>query len=210
MIGTLLIRPAMTRLSAVTALGLALSGCALLSTPDPVQTYRFGGQGPEVVASAPSARPVAVALRRIDFPEASKGDRILGVTGTEAAYIGGARWITPAEILFSDALEGAFAARPDQVRLIGRREVVASARVLSLDVTTFEARYEVAGGVPTVVIVARARMVVLPERSVSHERVFSISQPATENRVSSIVAAFDIATRDLNTQVVEWTAGATG
>ncbi|CAN5258098.1 ABC-type transport auxiliary lipoprotein family protein [soil metagenome] len=194
------------RFAVAAAVGISLSGCALLSTPKPVQTYRFGGETAAEVEPGAAARPVAVALRRIDFPEASKGDRILGVTGSEAAYIKGARWISPAEILFNDALEASFAAQPDKVRLIGRREVGASARVLSLDVTTFEARYDVAGAVPTVVITARARLVVLPERSVTSEKVFTISQPATENRVSAIVEAFDVATRDLNTQVVEWTA----
>jgi cholesterol transport system auxiliary component len=37
------------------------------------------------------------------------------------------------------------------------------------------------------------------------ERVFSVEQPASENRVSAIVDAFDVATRDLNTQVIAWT-----
>lgn len=196
-------------IASVAVLSVALSGCALLSTPDPVQTYRFGGDAGQATTAAAPGRQVAVALRRIDFPEASKGDRILGVTGTEAAYIKGARWISPAEVLFNDALEAAFAAQPDRVRLIGRREVGATTRVLSLDVTTFEARYAAAGGVPTVLITVRARMVQLPERTVTSEKVFTVSQPASENRVSAIVAAFDTATRDLNTQVVEWTAGAT-
>ncbi|CAN5438492.1 ABC-type transport auxiliary lipoprotein family protein [soil metagenome] len=206
MIGALFNTRPVTKLALVAAVGLSLSGCSLLSTPKPVQTYRFGGEGQSAVEPNTAARPVAVALRRIDFPEASKGDRILGVTGTEAAYIKGARWISPAEVLFNDALEASFAAQPDKVRLIGRREVGASARVLSLDVTTFEARYDTAGAVPTVVITVRARMVVLPERSVTSEKVFTVSQPATENRVSAIVAAFDVATRDLNTQIVEWTS----
>lgn len=205
--------PCVGRLSAmvgVGALSLALSGCALLSSPDPVQTYRFGtSEAPAADAPASAAAPIAVALRRIEFPEASKGDRILGVTGAEAAYIKGARWISSAEVLFTDSLEAAFTARPDRVRLIGRRDFGAAQRVLNLDVTTFEARYDYAGGVPTVVITARARMVRLPERAVTAERVFTVRQPASENRVSAIVAAFDTATRDLNTQVVEWTTGAT-
>ena len=61
---------------------------------------------------------------------------------------------------------------------------------------------------PTVVITARARMTVLPERTVASERVFTVSQPASANRVGAIVEAFDIASRDLNTQIVDWTASA--
>jgi len=45
----------------------------------------------------------------------------------------------------------------------------------------------------------------LPERTVAAERVFTVEQPARENRVSAIVDAFDVATRDLNTQIVTWT-----
>lgn len=201
---------ALARASAALAAVTLLSGCALLSTPDPVQLYRFGSL-PETSTAAPtSAEPVAVALRRINFPEASKGDRILGVTGTEAAYIAGARWVSPAEILFTDAVESAFASRPDQVQLLGRREPGVSTRVLNLDVTRFEARYAAPGATPEAVITVRARMVILPERSVTSERTFTVVQPAGQNRVSAIVTAFDIATRDLNSQIVDWTVSATG
>jgi cholesterol transport system auxiliary component len=53
-------------------------------------------------------------------------------------------------------------------------------------------------------------MLVLPERTVSAERVFTVEQPATANRVSSIVEAFDLATRDINTQIVAWTDASAG
>jgi cholesterol transport system auxiliary component len=197
-----------TRLVSVTAITVALSGCSLLSTPKPVQLYRFGAGAPETAGATPQAvAPMPVALRRIDFPEASKGDRLLGVTGNETAYIKGARWVSPAETLFSDSLESAFASNP-RVRLIGRREPGIATRVLSVDVTRFEARYDAPGGIPTVVITARARLTILPERAVASEELFTVSQPASENRVSAIVNAFDIASRDLNTEIAEWTATA--
>jgi len=196
--------------AAIGAVAAGLSACSLLSTPKPVQLYRFGAlETPATDVTAATPAPVSVALRRIEFPEASKGDRILGVTGTEAAYIKGARWVSPAETLFSDSLESAFAAQPDRVRLLGRREPGLSTRVLNVDVTTFEARYAAPGATPEAVITVRARMVVLPERSVTNERTFTVRQPAAANRVSSIVEAFDLASRDLNVQIVDWTAGAT-
>jgi cholesterol transport system auxiliary component len=197
-----------TRLVAVTAIAVAMSGCSLLSTPKPVQLYRFGAGAPEAAGATPQAMaPVPVALRRIDFPEASKGDRLLGVTGNETAYIKGARWVSPAETLFNDSLESAFASNP-RVRLIGRREPGIATRVLSVDVTRFEARYDAPGGTPTVVITARARLTILPERSVASEEVFTVFRPANENRVSAIVDAFDVASRDLNSQIADWTASA--
>jgi len=191
------------RLTTLAVAALSVSGCALLSSPDPAQTYRFGG-GAEPSGAALSS-PVQVALRRVEFPEAVEGDRLLGVTGTETAYIAGARWVSPAADLYLESLENAFAAQATRVRLIGPRELTRSTRSLDIDMRAFEARYSAPGAVPTVVLTARARMLILPERTVAAERVFTVEQPAGENRVSAIVEAFDVATRDLNTQIVSWT-----
>lgn len=192
-------------LAAVAA--LSLSGCALLSSPDPIQLYRFGDAGGALTTSAVS--PVQVKLRALEMPQAAQGDRLLGVTGSEAAYIGGARWVSPASLLYSDALESAFA-QSRAVRLIGRRELTPTTRLLDVDVRVFETRYDYAGASPSVVIAARARLLRFPERTVVSEQSFEVRQPARENRVSAIVEAYDVATRDLNTQIVDWTDAAVG
>ena len=188
-------------LAAVAA--LSLSGCALLATPDPVQLYRFGETAEEVGPAA--SAPIQVKLRGLEMPQAAQGDRLLGVTGSEAAYIAGARWVTPALMLYSDALEASFAAHSHGVRLIGRRELTPTTRILDVDIRTFETRYDYAGAVPSVVITARARLLRFPERTVVTEQTFTVSHPAGENRISAIVQAYDAATRDLNTQIVSWT-----
>ena len=204
----------MTRFSlirpiAATVAMMALSACALLSTPDPVQTYRFGG-GVAATSAAATASPVQVMLRRVEFPEAVEGDKLLGVTGTEAAYIAGARWVSPASDLYMESIENAFAAQARRVRLIGPRELTRGQRSLDIDIRSFEARYDAPGMTPTIVVTARARLLALPERTVAAERVFTVEQPATANRVSAIVEAFDTATRDLNTQIVTWTDASAG
>lgn len=181
----------------------SLSGCALLSSPDPVQLYRFGEAG--VASGAAVQAPVDIRLRTVEFVAAANGDRLLGITGAEAAYIAGARWVSPADELYSTALESAFAGEARAVRLIGRRELTPVARVLDVDVRAFETRYDYAGGVPDVVVTVRARLLRFPERTVVAEQTFTISQSAGENRVSAIVAAYDAATRAVNTQVVAWT-----
>ncbi|WP_292128349.1 ABC-type transport auxiliary lipoprotein family protein [Brevundimonas sp.] len=204
-----LIRP-MAATVAVMAVTATLAGCALLSTPDPVQTYRFGGTVAATPAAAATASPTQVTLRRVEFPEAVEGDKLLGVTGTETAYIAGARWVSPAADLYMESIENAFAAQATRVRLIGARELTRSQRSLDIDVRTFEARYDAPGMAPTIVVTARARLLALPERTVAAERLFTVEQPATANRVSSIVEAFDLATRDLNTQIVAWTDASAG
>jgi cholesterol transport system auxiliary component len=207
----------LVQLGAVAGVVVSLSGCSLLSTPDPVQNYRFGLplDAPSVEGETPA--PLSVSIRRIEFPAASGDDRILGVTGTETAYIGGARWVSPASTLFDDSLKAAFANRADQIRVLGRREPGTPPLVLQVTVTSFEARYAARGATPDVVITARAQLRTTPERRAggdaairpeegrSVERVFTVTQPASENRVSAIVAAFDTATRDINTQIADWT-----
>lgn len=193
------------RLAAVGATGALLASCALLSSPDPVQLYRFGGAalgGPAEVSAAP---PVAVGLRRIDFTQAARGDRILSVTGVEAAYVAGARWVAPAETLYVESLEAAFEAQSPRVRLLSGRGLAPVTRSLEADVRVFEARYPAPGAAPTIVVSTHVRLLALPERRVAAERLFTVSQPADANRVAAIVGAFDIATRDLNAQIVDWT-----
>lgn len=196
---------AMIRAAAVAATLLALGGCALLSSPDPVTLYRFGGTAGAGEARDVPAGQVQVAMRRPEFVQAAREDRILGVTGTQAAYIKGARWVSSADILFSDSLEEAFARQARRVRLIGPRELTRSNQALDIDVRTFEARYPAPDAAPTATVVARVRLLNAQERTVAAERVFTVEQPAAANRVSAIVEAFDIAVRDLNTQIVDWT-----
>ena len=195
----------LTRTVAAAAVA-ALGGCALLSSPEPVSLYRFGAApDAEVGASGAPAGQVQVAMRRPEFVESARDDRILGVTGTDAAYIKGARWVASADVLFRDALEDAFAAEAERVRLTGPRELTRVGQTLDIDVRTFEARYAAPGAIPTATVVARVRLLNAQERTVAAERTFAVERPAAANRVSAIVAAFDAATRELNSQIVAWT-----
>ncbi len=198
-------RSRLIKIALAAAGAVVVTGCALLSSPDPVQTYRFSGPAAANVASEGRGSLRQVSLRRVEFPQAVEGDRLLGVTGTETAYIAGARWVSPASDLYQESLENAFAAQATRVRILGPRELTRGDRSLDIDVRTFEARYDAPGAAPTVVVTARARLLALPERTVAAERTFTVEQPTGANRVSAIVEAFDIATRDVNTQIVAWT-----
>ncbi len=198
-------RASLIRLALLAAGALSLSACSLLSSPKPVQTYRFGAVAGTALESGNGASLKQVSLRMVEFPDAVEADRILGVTGTETAYIKDARWVARAQDLYMDSLENAFAAQSTRVRLIGPRELTRGERSLEIDMRSFEARYGTPGAAPTVVLTARVRMIAMPARTVAAERTFTVEQPATENRVGAIVEAFDVATRDLNTQIVAWT-----
>jgi cholesterol transport system auxiliary component len=200
---TTLARRVLAGASGLTVAAMLLGGCALLSTPDPVQLYRFGPLDSPYVGER-SMASVQVSLRRIEFPEAVAGQRILSVTGHEAAYIAGARWVSDADELYAQSLEMAFGSRASGVRLIGGRELTRADAGLDVDITTFETRYTAPGAAPTVVISARARLLAMPERTVVSEQIFSVSQPAANNRLGAIVSAYDAATQDLNQQIVAW------
>lgn len=197
-------------IATITAAASLTAGCALLSTPDPVQMYRFGASEAAMQAAppAPTGQLRPVSMRRIQFSEAARGDRILAITGTQAAYVSGARWVSPADQLFTEALVGAFSDQSRNTRLIGPREFSRSALSLDIDVRSFEARYAYEGAVPVAHVVARARILQLPDREVVDERLFTVSLPASDNRVSAIVAAFDAATADVSGQIVDWTDAA--
>ncbi|MFT4955119.1 MAG: cholesterol transport system auxiliary component [Brevundimonas sp.] len=198
------------RAAVIAAAAALTAGCALLSTPDPVQMYRFGASEAAMQAAspAPTAALRPVSMRRIQFSEAARGDRILAVTGTQAAYLSGARWVSPADQLFTEALTGAFSDQSRNTRLIGPREFTRSALSLDIDVRSFEARYEYEGAVPTAHIAVRARILQFPTRDVVEERIFTASLPASDNRVSAIVAALDAATTEISGQIVDWTDAA--
>jgi cholesterol transport system auxiliary component len=183
----------------------ALSGCAVLATPDPVQLYRFGGASAYAGTGATSACPdVHVAMRRVEFPEAARGDRMLAVTGTEAAYIKGARWVSPAETLFEEALRNAFA-DGGACTVLSSGPMARNGLLLSVDVRRFEAAYAAPGAVPDANIVVLLRLVRPGDRSILAEDRISVSESAGANRQSAIVAAFDRATAEASRQIVLWT-----
>ncbi len=191
--------------AASVALAGALSGCALLKSPDPVQLYRFGGASAFAGTGATSACPdVDVSMRRVDFPQASRGDRLLAVTGAEAAYIKGARWVSPAETLFEESLRNAFLDGA-ACAVLSSGAVTRGGLSLSVDVRRFEASYAAPGAVPEANIVVLLRLVRPGDRSVVAEERISVSENAGVNRQSAIVAAFDRAVAETSRRIVIWT-----
>lgn len=200
-----MIRNRLMSLAACAALAGAVSGCAVLATPDPVQLYRFGGASAYAGTGATSACPdVHVAMRRVEFPEAARGDRLLAVTGTEAAYIKGARWVSPAETLFEESLRNAFL-DGGTCTVLSSGPLSRNGLLLNVDVRRFEAAYAAPGAVPDANIVVLLRLFRMSDRSLVVEDRITVRESAGENRQSAIVAAFDRATAEVSRQIVLWT-----
>jgi cholesterol transport system auxiliary component len=196
------------RAAASAALAVALTGCiSLFPKQDPAQMYRLGAAAP--AAAGAVAHEGEVLRGPITFERAAAGDRILTVNGTEAAYIAASRWVTPAQAMFQESMERAFAGTAGAPRLSSIGQGVAANALLAVDVEAFEARYEQGmEAAPTVVVRVRARLSGVRERRLLGEQVFEVRRPAAENRVSAIVAAFDAATAEALGGLVAWTAQA--
>ncbi len=184
---------------------LALGGCvSVLPKSKPVQLSRFGAGAPAgEAAPAPPPQgltaPPAVALGSVVLPRAAAGDGLLTATGDQAAYVAGARWVSPAAVLMREAAVRAFAGRPG-VRLTGP-DGPSSAR-LDLLVTDFEADYPAPGAAPVVRVALTATLT--PRIGPALTRTVAVSRPAAENRLSAIVPAYDAAVRDALAQVARW------
>lgn len=184
---------------------VALSGCAVLKTPDPIQTYRFGAT-PAFAATEANAtcEKTSLTLRRIDFNEAARGDRLLSVTGTQTAYIGGGRWVSSAETQFLANLEDGFAQGAPCVQVSGG-PFARDGKLLSVDVRRFETVYSAEGAVPEVKI-SVALVLSNREREMVASHRIEITEDAGSNRLGGIVAAYDRANAEAVRQIVTWTA----
>jgi cholesterol transport system auxiliary component len=182
-------------------LPLMLGGCiSLFPKPKPVQLYSFG-QAIPAPAGAAASSGVTVAKGATVFPPAAAGDQLLTSTGSQQAYIGGARWVGPAAIMFDEALLKAFDA-PGSPRLVDRGEPIKAASTLRLDVRTFEARYPG----PTVTVQVRATLIRNADRTIAGEKMFDSSVPASSDRQTAIVAGFDGAVGKVIGDIRDWTA----
>jgi cholesterol transport system auxiliary component len=186
------------------ALSVPLMGCAsmLFGKSEPAQLYRFGAE--PAAASTVSGSRFGVFKGATSFVEAAQSDRLLTVTGGEAAYIKDARWVSPAEVLFEEALARKFQGGAGRARLIQRGEVAKADYVLKLDVPTFEIRYAAEGAIPQVVVEVRALLSSNQDRSIVGERVFTSTVTAADNRVGAIVPAYDQAVNEVLDELYAW------
>ena len=196
----------MIKRALILAAAIGLSGCvSLFPKTDPAILYKLTGSA---VASTATSRPAASTVLKAPtaFTRVAAADRILTTTGLESAYLAGARWAAPAQVMFDEALVSAFTTAAPGVRLVTRGEVTPVDQVLRVEVRIFEAQYR--GGrksAPVVVVEAKAGLTNLRDRVSAGDQIFRAEAPASSNRVGSIVSAFDIATAKVLGDIARWT-----
>ena len=200
------LRPAPALLAAALALGIG--GCiSVLPKQAPSQFYRFAaerGTGAPSATAAQAADRVALILSPVSLSRASAGDQMLAITGDQAAFIAGARWVSPAATLWEESVRSAFSGRSTRTRLLTRTEVGTGQAFLRLSVPVFEARYAQPEAAPVVTVRLNA-LLLHRAGPFAAERDFTAEVPAAENRVGAIVAAYDQAVEKVVTDLVGWT-----
>ncbi len=183
-----------------------LAGCiSLFPKAEPAQLYRFGTTAPQVQETASGEPGFRVLLTVTGFDRAAAGDRILTVTGTQAAYIKGARWVTSSASLFDSAVQHAFDADQGPARLVDHGDIATTDYLLKLDVRTFEVRYDNGQAAnPTIVVVVHAALDRTLDRTVVGDRSFRTSVTASDNRMGAIAQAFDRAVAEVLGELVAW------
>jgi cholesterol transport system auxiliary component len=186
---------------------LFLGGCGgLLGGGGKADLYRFGNapaKAPVAQAQPPMSR-IVVAYSGAVFEPAIRDDRILTVTGAQASYIAKTRWVAPASDLFDTAEIGAIEARAPGIMLVRSGDLARAAFLLFVDVRRFEASYaNGAGTPPEIVIEAQVRLVRRSDRAMVGDWPVAHREPAGENRVGPIVAAFDRATASVTAEIAD-------
>lgn len=198
------------RLTVVAATAVALTGCiSLFPKSKPAQLYSFGYVAPASAPATPSGETFGVMKLANGFTRPSAGDQILTVTGgSDAAYIGQARWVAAASVLFDEAVNRAFD-KGGRARLVGRGEMGKSDYVLKLVVADFKVAYETPKAQPQVVVSVHATLTRSADRALVAERTFEQNVPVNDNRQTAIVAGFNTAVSGVLSDIVAWT-GALG
>jgi cholesterol transport system auxiliary component len=195
---------------ALAAAAVALTGCiSLFPKSEPAGLYRFGH------AAAESSRPASdksfgVYKTPTVFTRAAMSDRLLSVTNGEAAYIADARWVSPAIVLFDEAVARAFESDASPARLVTRGEALKASMALRLEVRSFETDYvDGPKAAPDVLVEIRAVTTRSNDRALLGDKVFVARVKAADNRLSAIIPAYDQTVGQALSEIVDW-VGETG
>jgi len=193
---------ATSRATLAIAAALSLSGCvgALLGGGKPDTLYRFGPVAAGTIPQATAAPRRTLALPVPQFSPATAGDRILTTQGSEISYIKGVRWVSPAPTLYAAALDATVATRAPDIAVATR-----ASGILTVSVNRFEASYSRAGaGAPVIHVDGVAFLADRATKTIVGRLRFSGTASAAANTGPAIIAAFDAATMQSVTQIVDW------
>jgi cholesterol transport system auxiliary component len=204
------------KLLGAVAASVLVAGCVnVLPEAGPApQIYRLEGAPPVVQAMTASVVPIDAdyAALTVVVPEplasrALSSDRVAVMTsGDHLSYAAGARWSERAPLVVQNRVLLAF---EDDGRIgaaVRPEDGVQTDYELRLDMIRFEAVYRNGdSAAPTAIVDLRAKLIDRRSRDLVASRRFDAEETAGENRLGSIIAAFDGAMNQIAPQLVDWT-----
>jgi ABC-type uncharacterized transport system auxiliary subunit len=183
------------RALAVTALCLAACTGSLFRSHATATAYMLSA-GPASHAEPASAAEIPVDLAVLK-PKARPGlesDRIAVLyPDRRLDYFADARWSGPLGEVLQELAVQEFHSHANLRTVSGDASVFASAYWLEIEITDFQAEYTSAAAAPTVRVSLRARLGSSGDRHLLGQFAATAQKPAAENRLSSIVDAFESA-----------------
>ena len=182
------------------ACAIGCTGSLFQSKVPPPTIYELGA-GSSAPPAAPAAgtpaaaTPVDLAVLKPLVRPGLESDRIAALyPDRRLDYFADARWNGPLGEVLQDIAVQAFHARAALRNVSGEASVFASTYWLEIDVTDFQAEYTTGANAPTVHVQFLARLGTSGDRRILGQFTAIARQPAAENRLTSIVAAYAQAT----------------
>lgn len=158
-------------------------------------------------AAAPAPTiPVDLAVLRPRIRKGLETDRIAVLyPDRHLDYFAGARWSGPLDEVLQDLAVQAFRTGASLRNVSADASAFPSGYWLELDVTDFQADYSTAGGAPTIRVHVTARLGGATDRRVLASFDAAAAQPASDNRMTAIVEAYEKAVDGALAQLVAGT-----
>lgn len=192
-------------------LTLLLSACSVLPTPTPLRTFTLpdtpleSPSGKSAAGEGPAVPALALTIK-VETPRANEpldGVRILvQPSAQELKVYAGSRWRDRAPVLLQERLIRALRQDGRLNAVIDDSSRARDDMLLSTRLAGFHSRYQQSG--PEVVIELDAQLIDTRQGRVLASQRFSIDQPADNEDIEAIVAAFGKAADRLDRQVVDW------
>jgi|GEM_PF-1190283 len=196
-----LINPRRLHAGLIMALALALSGCTLWPEPKAIALYQLPDT--RVTTGTPGA---ATWTLRVATPQGSQAmdGRTLLVTrdGSELLTLAGARWVSPAKVLWRDRMAAAFIADGRLAGVTSDADSLRADRELGGTLRAFHG--DLRGERPAVLIHYHGQLIDRVSRRILASRDFRVSEPAASAAAADLVAAFAAATDTLALELVNW------
>ena len=182
-----------------------LAGCSLLPNPPAPQMYRLSPVGLDPADSPAPHGDLAIAMPTA--PGNLDSDRIALTRGaTRFDYFAASTWTDRVPALLQTLLVEAFETDGRIANVWTDSDAMTAGYMLQTQVRAFTARYDDAAANPPVVDVSLAtRLVCLPGNRMVGQALLAEQSTATQNKLKSVVRAFDVATAKVLNRCVAWT-----